>query len=94
MLRKYYRSTIEHVRFILCLKDLFIFHVYQCSRERERERRRKEKKLAILDQTEKNYTTNYSSLIIVSYLFILIKIPHLSFSIDTTTQLSMLQQTN
>ena len=94
MLRKYYRSTIEHVRFILCLKDLFIFYVYQCSRERERERRRKEKKLAILDQTEKNYTTNYSSLIIVSYLFILIKIPHLSFSIDTTTQLSMLQQTN
>ena len=94
MLRKYYRSTIEHVRFILCLKDLFIFHVYQCSRERERERRRKEKKLAILDQTEKNYTTNYSSLIIVSYLFILIKIPHLNFSIDTTTQLSMLQQTN
>ena len=63
-------------------------------RERERERRREEKKLAILDQTEKNYTTNYSSLITVSYLFILIKIPRLSFSIDTTTQLSMLQQTN
>ena len=43
MLKKYYRSTIEHVRFILCLKDLFIFHVYQCSseeRERERERER------------------------------------------------------
>ena len=93
MLKKYYRSTIKHVRFILCLKDLFIFHVYQCSSE-EREREREEKKLAILDQTEKNYTTNYSSLIIVSYLFILIKIPHLSFSIDTTTQLSMLQQTN
>ena len=84
---------MEHVRFILCLKDLFIFHVYQCSFERERERER-EKKLAILDQTEKKYTTNYSSLIIVSYLFILIKIPRLSFSIDTTTQLSMLQQTN
>ena len=64
-------------------------------RERERERERgEEKKLTILDQIEKNYTTNYSSLIIVSYLFILIKIPHLSFSIDTTTQLSMLQQTN
>ena len=93
MLKKYYRSTIEHVRFILCLKDLFIFHVYQCSFVRERERER-EKKLTILDQTEKKYTTNYSSLIIVSYLFILIKIPHLSFSIDTTTQLSMLQQTN
>ena len=91
MLKKYYRSTIEHVRFILCLKDLFIFHVYQCSFVRERER---EKKLAILDQTEKKYTTNYSSLIIVSYLFILIKIPCLSVSIDTTTQLSMLQQTN
>ena len=91
MLKKYYRSTIEHVRFILCLKDLFIFHVYQCSFVRERER---EKKLAILDQTEKKYTTNYSSFIIVSYLFILIKIPRLSFSIDTTTQLSMLQQTN
>ena len=63
--------------------------------ERERERERgEEKKLTILDQIEKNYTTNYSSLIIVSYLFILIKIPRLSFSIDTTTQLSMLQRTN
>ena len=61
---------------------------------RERERERERERLAILDQTEKNYTTNYSSLIIVSYLFILIKIPRLSFSIDTATQISMLQQTN
>ena len=59
-----------------------------------RERERGRERLAILDQTEKNYTTNYSSLIIVSYLFILIKIPCLSFSVDTTTQQSMLQQTN
>ena len=60
-------------------------------RERERERERESQYWIKL---RKIYTTNYSSLIIVSYLFILIKIPCLSFSVDTTTQQSMLQQTN
>ena len=53
MLRKYYRSTIEHVRFILCLKDLFIFYVYQCSREREREEKKREETRNIGSNWEK-----------------------------------------